>query len=124
VASLPAVLAGAPVERLDAVAAPGDAPEAPDLAALAARVDYAGKSLAAQLCVQAAILDIGDVVIDGPIRRAGERLLDAIERELAVRLPPSDVRRPRFSTMAARSIMHGAAATAMHDRLGVIWHNA
>lgn len=124
VASLPAVLAGAPVERLDAVAAPGAAPAAPELAALAARVDYAGESLAALLCVQAAILDIGDVVIDGPIRRAGERLLDAIERELAVRLPPSDVRRPRFSTMAERSIMHGAAATAMHDRLGVIWHNA
>lgn len=124
VASLPAVLAGDPVERLDAVASPGDAPEAPELAALAARVDCAGESLAALLCVQAAILDIGDVVIDGPIRRAGDRLLDAIERELAVRLPPSDVRRPRFSTMAEHSILHGAAATAMHDRLGVIWNGA
>ncbi|NYD46433.1 putative NBD/HSP70 family sugar kinase [Actinomadura luteofluorescens] len=124
VASLPAVLDGAPVEELDAVSSPGDAPATPELEALAARVDYAGKSLAALLCVQAAILDIGDVVIDGPVRRAGERLLDAIERELAVRLPPSDVRRPRFSTMAEHSIMHGAAATAMHHRLGVIWHSA
>ncbi|TDD65028.1 ROK family protein [Actinomadura darangshiensis] len=122
VASLPAVLAGAPVELLDAVSSPEQAPATPELEALAARVDRAGKSLAALLCVQAAILDIGDVVIDGPIRRAGTRLLDAIERELAVRLPPSDVRRPRFSTMAEHSIMHGAAATAMHRRLGVIWH--
>lgn len=124
VASLPAVLDGVPEERLDAVSAPGGQLATPDLVALARRVEYAGRSLAALICVQAAILDIADVVIDGPIRRAGDRLLDAIERELARRLPPGDVRRPRFSTMAEHSIMHGAAANAMHDELGVMWHIA
>lgn len=122
VASLSAVLDGLPVECLDAVSSPEEPPATPDAAALAARVDYAGKSLAALICVQAAILDIADVVIDGPIRRAGDRLLHAVERELAVRLPPSDVRCPRFSTMAENSTMHGAAATAMHHQLGVLWH--
>lgn len=122
VASLPAVLGGLPERCLDAVSSPGEPLATPDLEGLAERVDYAGRSLAALICVQAAILDIGDVVIDGPIRRAGDRLLDAIERELAVRLPPSDVRRPRFSTLGENGVMHGAAATAMHRQLGVIWH--
>ena len=119
VANLPAILGDASVEDLDAVAAPGEPPE---LRALAERVEFAGRSLGALVCVQAAILDIPDVVIDGPVRRAGARLLDAIEQELARRLPAVDVRRPRFSTMADRSKMHGAAAAAMLQELGVLWH--
>ena len=119
VANLPAILGDASVEDLDAVASPGEPPE---LRALAERVEFAGRSLGALVCVQAAILDIPDVVIDGPVRRAGARLLDAIEQELARRLPAVDVRRPRFSTMADRSKMHGAAAAAMLQELGVLWH--
>lgn len=122
VASLPAVLGGLPEEALDEVSTRTVASATADSKALAERVDRAGRSLAALICAQAAILDIAEVVIDGPIRRAGPRLLDAIERELAVRLPPGEVRRPRFSIMGARSILHGAAASAMHHRLGAMWH--
>jgi predicted NBD/HSP70 family sugar kinase len=122
VASLPAVLGGLPEEALDDVSTSAVPAGTADLEALAARVDRAGRSLAALICAQAAVLDISEVVIDGPIRRAGPRLLDAIERELAVRRPPADVRRPRFSIMGARSILHGAAASAMHHRLGAMWH--
>ncbi|WP_327633178.1 ROK family protein [Kribbella sp. NBC_00482] len=121
VANLPAILGDAAVEDLDAVSSPGTNPA---LRALAERVDYAGRSLGALVCVQAAILDIPDVVIDGPVRRAGARLLDAIEQELARRLPAVDVRRPRFSTMADQSKMHGAAAAAMLHELGVLWHSS
>lgn len=124
VANLPAILEDASVEDLDAVSSPGTEPADPRLRALAARVDHAGRSLGALICVQAAILDIPDVVIDGPVRRAGSRLLDAIEQELARRLPAVDVRRPRFSTMADQSKMHGAAAAAMLHELGVLWHTS
>jgi predicted NBD/HSP70 family sugar kinase len=124
VANLPAILAGAAVEDLDAIASPAHEPSDSRLRELADRVEYAGRSLGALICVQAAILDIPDVVIDGPVRRAGTRLLDAIEQELARRLPAVDVRRPRFSTMGDYSKMYGAAAAAMLHELGVLWHRS
>ncbi|MFE6970011.1 ROK family transcriptional regulator [Isoptericola sp. NPDC057653] len=121
VAGLPAVLEGLPLERLDDVAAFGDGPAPAELRALAARVDRAAEGLAALICAQVAILDVADVVVDGPVRRAGPRLLDTIEAALARRLPPSDVRRPRYSAMGERAVMHGAGAAAMLHRLGVMW---
>ncbi|SKC82600.1 ROK family protein [Krasilnikoviella flava] len=125
VAGLPAVLEGLPLERLDDVASlrPGRAPDPvpAELAALVARVDRAAEGLAALICAQVAILDVADVVVDGPVRRAGPRLLDTIEAALARRLPPSDVRRPRYSALGERAVMHGAGAAAMLHRLGVMW---
>lgn len=83
----------------------------------------AARGMGTALAAVTAVLDVGDIVLGGPIAAAGHHYLERIRTELHARLLPGSRSHPtvRYSQLKEDSVLLGVASFALHQRLGVGW---
>lgn len=83
----------------------------------------AASGLAAALSAVVAILDIGNIVLGGPIVAAGTNYLDLVRTELDSQVLSGRQLRPavRYSTLGEDGVLLGVASYALNQQLGVSW---